>query len=251
MSEPSSASSISTAPDDARRRPAGGGRPRPGGNGRGGGRSIAINLVVAALVAGLGVAGWFIANQHQLLVEEQRKAAEADRRLRALEERLRMTDQVMSETEAETDEEINFWESEVRKLWAVANERNKKWIQDNQKLLQTQKTAIASLQSSDRTLKSAVDRHDKAFNQQQALIDQLASIELQLQQVLRGQRDLVDRVNAATQTAAASSSRVTENEQAIAAIDAYRVQVNTRLSNIESQLRSLAARPAPTPAPAL
>lgn len=210
-----------------------------------------MNLVVAALVAGLGVAGWFIANQHQLLIEEQRKVAEADSRLRALEERLRMTDQVMSETEAETDEEINFWESEVRKLWAVANERNKKWIQDNQKLLQTQKAAIASLQSSDRTLKSAVARHDKAFNQQQALIDQLASIELQLQQVLRSQRDLVDRVNAATQTAAASSSRVTENELAIAAIDAYRVQVNTRLSNIESQLRSLAARPAPTPAPAL
>ena len=198
------------------------------------------------LVAGLGVAGWFIANQHQLLVAEQRKTAEADKRLRALEERLRMTDQVMSETEAETEEEINFWESEVRKLWAVANERNKKWIQDNQKLLQTQKASIASLQSSDRTLKSAVDRHDKAFNQQQALIDQLASIELQLQQVLRGQRDLVDRVNAATQSAAASSSRVTENEQAIAAIDAYRVQVNTRLSNIESQLRSLTARPAPS-----
>ncbi len=251
MPEPSSAPSISTAPDDARRRPASGARPRPGGNGRGGGRSIFINLVVAALVAGLSVAGWFIANQHQLLVEEQRNAAEADGRLRALEDRLRMTDQVMSETEAETDEEINFWESEVRKLWAVANERNRNWIQDNQKLLQTQKANIASLQSSDRTLKSAVDRHDKAFNQQQVLIDQLASIELQLQQVLRGQRDLVDRVNAITQTAAASKSRVAENEQAIAAIDAYRVQVNTRLSSIESQLRSLAARPAPTPVPAL
>ena len=244
MSGPSS-TSISTAPDDARRRPASGGRPRPGGKGSGGGRSLAINLVVAALVAGLGVAGWFIANQHQLLVEEQRKAADADRRLRALEDRLRMTDQVMSETEAETEEEINFWESEVRKLWAVANERNKKWIQDNQKLLQTQKTAIAGLQSADRTLKSAVDRHDRAFNQQQALIDQLASMELQLQQVLRGQRDLVDRVNVATQTASASDSRVTENEQAIAAIDAYRVQVNTRLSNIERQLRSLSASPAP------
>ena len=248
MPERSSDSSISTAPDDARRRPASGGRPRSGGNGRGGGRSITINLVVAALVAGLGVAGWFIANQHRLLVQEQSKVAEADSRLRALEERLRMTDQVMSETGAETEEEINFWESEVRKLWAVANERNKKWIQDNQKLLQTQKAAIASLQSSDRALKSAVDNHDKAFNQQQALIDQLASIELQLQQVLRSQRDLVDRVNAATQTAAVSSSRVTENEQAIAAIDAYRVQVNTRLSNIESRLRSSAPRREPTPA---
>ena len=35
------------------------------------------------------------------------------------------------------------------------------------------------------------------------------------------------------------TGRVTENEQAVAAIDAYRVQVNNRLANIERRLESL------------
>ena len=36
------------------------------------------------------------------------------------------------------------------------------------------------------------------------------------------------------------AGRVSENEQAVAAIDAYRVQVNSRLANIERRLDSIA-----------
>ena len=232
--------SISAAPEDAsgRRRPAAPGGRRRGGKdgGGGGGRMIGINLILAVLVAGLVVAGWFIANQHQLLTDEQLKLASANTRIEALEDRLRMTDQVMTEVGVETDEQINLWESEIRKLWAITNERNKKWIQDNQKLLERQKSTITSLESNDRNLKSAVDRHERAFAQQQAVIDQLASIELQLQQILRGQRDLVDKVNVASQSVASMGTRVTDNEQAVVAIDAYRLQINTRLSDIERRL---------------
>ncbi len=247
MSEHPGTPSIAAEPNDARIRS--GARRRPGG-GPSGGKMILVNALLAALVAGLGVAGWFIANQHQLLLVEQGKTADANRRLRALEERLRMTDQVISETDAETDEQIDFWESEIRKLWAVTNERNKGWIQENQKLLQTQESAINQLQSTNHSLKSAVDRHEQAFSQQQTLVDQLAGIELQLQQVLRGQRDMVDRVNSATQQVAALNSRVKENEQAIAAIDTHRVQINNRLGRIEERLPRPSAAPAPMPAPA-
>ena len=239
MSEHSGTPSIAAEPNDARVRAAAS-RRRPGAPSSG----IFVNLILAVLVAGLGVAGWFIANQHQQILAEQSRNADANRRLQALEERLRMTDQVISETDAETDEQINFWESEIRKLWAVSNERNKDWIQENQKLLASQKAAIGALQGADKTLKSAVDRHEQAFGRQQQLGDQLASIELQLQQVLRGQRDLVDRVNGASQTLAGLSSRVTENEQAIAANDTHRLQINQRLERIENRLAGLAVRPA-------
>lgn len=245
MSEHPGTPSISAEPDDARIRS--GGRRRSGG-GPSGGKLVLINLLLVILVAGLGVAGWFIANQHRLLLAEQDRAENADRRLRALEERLRMTDQVITETGAETDEQIDFWESEIRKLWTVSNERNRGWIEANQKLLQTQKSAIGQLQSTNQSMKSAVDRHEQAFSQQQTLIDQLASIELQLQQVLRSQRDVVDRVNGATQTVAALGSRVTENEQAIAAIDTHRVQINNRLGRIEGRQSPPSAAPAPAPA---
>lgn len=231
--------SISTAPEDAaRRRPGAGGRRRAGGDSSGPGRMIGINLILAVLVAGLVVAGWFIASQHQLLMDEQQKVASAHMRIEALEVGLRETGAVLTETGAETGEQINFWESEIRKLWAISNDRNKKWIEDNQKLLQRQRNTIASLESTDKNLKSAVDRHEGAFAQQQAVIDQLASIELQLQQILRGQRDLVDKVNVASQSVASMATRVADNEQAVAAIDAYRLQINSRLSIIERRLNT-------------
>jgi len=86
----------------------------------------------------------------------------------------------------------------------------------------------------------AVGRHEAVFKQQQAVIDQLTSMEISIQQLANTQRDIVDKVNSASQSVASLNAglanRVRENEQAVAAIDAYRVQVNTRLANIERKL---------------
>lgn len=243
MSDDPLSPSISAAPEDARRRPAAASRRRDSGGG-GGGRMIGFTLVLAVLAAGLAVAGWFIANQQRLLAEEQGRVADAKSRIEAMEDRLRMTDQVMSQTGAETGEQIDFWESEIRKLWAISNDRNKKWIQDNQKLLQSHKTTIQALESTNKSLKSSVARHETALGRQQEVADQLAAIELQLQRVLRGQRDLVDKVNTAGQTVAGMNSSVEDHEQAIAAIDSYRRQFNTRLVDIEQRLDALNPSPA-------
>lgn len=241
MSENPHTPSISAAPEDARRRSPAAARRR---GGDGGGRMIGFTLVLAVLAAGLAVAGWFIANQHRMLTEEQERLADAYASIDALEERLSMTDQVMSETGAQTGEQINLWESEIRKLWDVSNKRNKGWIQDNQRLLNSHKSTIQALEATDKSLKSTVARHEKALGRQDEVADQLASIELQLQRVLRGQRDLVDRVNTAVQTVAGVNSNVQEHEQAIAAIDSYRRQFNTRLVDIEQRLDAL--RPGPS-----
>ena len=104
---------------------------------------------------------------------------------------------------------------------------------------------MSNLEASNRDLSSTVGRHDTAFAQQSAIIDQLASVDLQLQQMVSAQRDLVDKVNASQQSVASLQSglagRVQENEQAVAAIDAYRLQLNTRLADIERRLNSLAS----------
>ena len=242
MSEIGHRPSISTDPEGGRRRPAPAARRRGGGVG-------GIASILAVLAIGLAVAGWFIANQHRQLAAEQSRLADSNARIAALEERLSMTDQVLSETDAETDEQINFWESEIRKLWAISNDRNKKWIQDNQKLLQAQKSAIEALEAADRTMKSSVDRHEQALGRHEEAADQLAAIELQLQQILRGQRDLVDRVNSASQAIAGLSRQAQEHGQAIDAIDGYRKQFNTRLLDIERRLDALSGGP-PSPAAA-
>ena len=208
--------------------------------GGGVGKQIGMNLMMAVLIGGLVLAGWFIANQQQMLKEEQAKVADADSRLLRLESRLSATDSALSQEGDATKEQINLWESEIRKLWAVSNERNKKWIEDNQKAVKSLTGSINGIESTSRDLKAAVGRHETAFAQQQTMIDNLASLELQIQQIARGQRDLVDKVNAANQAVASLragiAAKVDDNAEAIASMDAYRVAVNSRLADIDRRL---------------
>ena len=51
----------------------------------------------------------------------------AQNRIAVLEDRLRITDEAMTNTGQNTNEQIGFWETEIRKLWAITNERNRKW----------------------------------------------------------------------------------------------------------------------------
>lgn len=240
-----SPASISPDPEDATGYRRGTGTRR--GGGAGGGRMIGVNLILALLVAGLVIAGWFIASQHQLLGKEQRASAEASKRIQRLEDRLVATETAMTGSGQDTKEQLGYWESEIRKLWAIANERNRKWIKDNERALGKQRSTLQTLETNNRDLKAAVGRHEVAFDQQQAIMDQLRSVESQLQQLIKAQRELVDKVNGSRQTMASLQAglvnRVKDNEQAVAAIDAYRLQLNTRLADIERRLSSLSVNP--------
>ncbi len=247
MADRSGKGSISTSPEDVsgRRRATVAPRRRSGGDGSG--SRLFGNAVLAVLIVGLVVAGWFILEQYQRLQTEAADLADARSRIDAREDRLRVTDEALTETGAETSEQINFWESEIRKLWAVSNDRNKKWIEDNQKAIAALQTSVSGLQATSREIQSTLGRHESAFARQQEVVDQLTSIQMQLQQMSRSQRDLVDKVNSAQQNVAKLQSglvsRVQENEQAVAAIDAYRLQLNSRLADIERRLNSLSGSP--------
>lgn len=204
------------------------------------GRQIGMNFIMAILLGGLVLAGWFIANQQQMLAEEQSRLSDASQRLQKLENRLSATDSALSQGGQDTKQQINLWESEIRKLWAVSNERNKKWIEGNQAAVKKLNGSLNGIVASNRDLKAAVGRHETAFAQQQTLVDSLASLELQMQQIVRGQRDLVDKVNGANQSVASLkasiANKVDDNAEAIASIDAYRVALNSRLADIERRL---------------
>ena len=155
--------SISPSPEDAAGyRRSGSGRKRASGK-DGGPRMIGINLILAILVAGLVMAGWFIANQHQLLNAEQAELTSSQARIAVLEDRLRITDEAMTNTGQDTKEQIGFWESEIRKLWSVTNERNRKWIKDNEAAVKKQAQALSTLQTSNTNLSASVGRHESAF----------------------------------------------------------------------------------------
>ena len=221
-------------------RPSGSGRRPQRGRQSEGGRGVFLSGVLVVLVGGLAAAGWFIANQQQTLIAEKARLADANNRLERLEMRLSATDTALSQGGADTQEQLTLWESEIRKLWAVANERNRGWIKDNQKALKGLDKSVTGLQSTARDLKAATARHEEAFTQQAALIDQLTSVEIQLQQLVRAQQDLVDKVNTTSQAVAklraGLNSQVEDNTEAIAAIDAYRIATNSRFRDLEQRL---------------
>ena len=232
---------ISTSPDEpqARRRSGrGGGRRRPDGGGSS--SSIAINFVLAILVAGLMVAGWFLANQHQLLAEEQKARKSAEQRLVVLEDRLRVTDEALTETGADTGKQIDRWESEIRKLWAVANERNKGWIKANEAAVAAGKKQTKALEASQAKVQQQLAALDAAITKLGKLSDNIAAVDKKTEEIAATQKDMIGRVNAARQAVASLqaglTNRVEENEQAVASMDAYRSQLNKRLTDLERSL---------------
>lgn len=207
-----------------------------------GGRNIGTSVMLAILVVGLVAAGWFILNQKDMIDKQEGLLSEADTRLKVLEDRLRMTDETLSETGDQTKEKITFWESEIRKLWSVVNDRDKRLIDQNTASIgKLQKTAEA-IESALRAQSVQVDRHEQGMVRQQDLLDQLAAMELQMQQLVASQQDLIAKLNSQREGLNAMKSdlsrRVTENEQAISAIDAYRSQISNRLNELERKIVS-------------
>jgi chromosome segregation ATPase len=235
---------IAANPNDVSgyRRPAG--KPRAERNGAG----MGMNTLLIVLIAGLGAAGWFIVAQHQQLTKAESELSQADRRLAVLEERLQVTDQVMSQSGTEVQSKLGQWESEVQKLWD-ASKRDKQGIADNQAKLKDHESNIDAMQNSIKELKSSDSRQEQALAQQAAIAQQLATVDQQVRQLVAQERQLTDQVNAARQSVSGLETgltrRVTANEKAIEAIDAYRLQLNSRMVELQTRIDALAAPKTP------
>lgn len=226
---------ISAEPDDANSYR---GRKRSGGGSGGSapaGRSFGLNVFLVVIIAALAVAGWFIANQHQQMQADAEDLAIANERLARLEQRLQATDEVFTEVGQETSEEINFWESEVRKLWD-ARKIGKQQTDSNTRAIKASSDSLATLQSELASVQADLDTALAAARQQPELVAQLTAMDGSL-------KGIADNAAAARQSVNALNARIAETEQGLAAFDAFRLQLNRRLSEIERRMDGLAASP--------
>ena len=186
----------------------------------------------------IGVGGWFY---YDLFEATENELKNAGARITQLEDRVRITDEAVTETGASASEQINLWESEIRRL-EQQRKRNKSAIDANQVTMQKQAKTLSAIETSVRGLRAQVSRHDGSFTQQQQIIDELNTLQENVEQLVSQQRDLVDKVNVATMTTSGLRSsleaRVKENEEAITAIDAYRRDVNAQLADLKRRLET-------------
>ncbi len=202
-----------------------------------------MSLLLALMIGGFGIGGWFVFNQQQELLASERERAETEKRLGHLEARQRATDENMSETGEDTNEQLTFWESEIRKVWDVANKRNKKWIQDNQAAITRHQSTLNSVEASLADLRSAVSRNDAKLQQQGEIVERLADVQEQVRTLVRQHRDLVDAVNTSRQVVATLKAslepRVEKIEEAISAIDGSRQTTGAQWSRLRARLDAL------------
>ena len=202
-----------------------------------------MSVLLALMIAGFGIGGWFVFNQQQELLASERERAGTEERLRHLEARLRATDETMTEAGEDTDEQLSFWETEIRKVWDVANKRNKKWIQDNQAAITRHQSSLNSVEASLADLRSAVSRNDAKLQQQGEIVERLADVQEQVRTLIRQHRDLVDSVNTSRQVVATLKAslepRVEKLEEAISAIDGSRKQTGAQWSGLRARLDAL------------
>ena len=198
-----------------------------------------MGVLIAMMIAGFGIGGWFVFNQQRELLASERQRAETEQRVQRLEARLRATDETMTEAGEDTNEQLTFWESEIRKVWDIANKRNKKWIQDNQGAIARHQSILNSVESSLADIRSAVSRNDSKLQQQGEIIDRLADVQNQVRNLVRQQRDLVDSVNTSRQMVASLEPRLKNLEDAISAIDGSRQQSGVQFNRLRARLEAL------------
>jgi len=266
----------------------GGGRKPPAGNGNGGngkGGLAAVWLLLIA-VAVATVAGWYSWDQRIQALESQLEEADYWARhsklalarfegeLSETGENLQERGQSLAEQIAANKSGLEEVSSEIRKLWVVANERNKARLDEYEEQLATLKSALeeekkavasleitleearASLSSEVVALKENSARASEQvtrLSQQMADVDQV--IESRIRRFEREQKlgisGMESRIAAlekkADGVAGSSEIRSLRNQlaslrQTVASIDASRAQLTSRLVRLSDDVDRLEAR---------
>jgi len=185
------------------------------------GRVVFMLFTISVLI----ILGWFVWSINSVLNERTEVLQDSARRIADLEAQLSASAEIFSESDETMTEEISFWESETRKVWA-GYQRHQDWINENTPVIAKMRQDIEGLDVRITSLKGS-----------------LTDIENTLQQILGRQRDLKDDLNTTLQTTNALLEQlqlsVDRHDEDIDSIDAFRKQTNTWILDLRKRLEKL------------
>ncbi len=201
--------------------------------------------IIALLVAlgGVGLGGYF----GWQLMQAQTHLAAADARILELENRLSVSSDESSQSLTQVDAKLRWADSEIRKLWGVAHDTNRKAIAANtEKIAELSKdfaavkkdTAAAKTAASG--LQSQIANSKTALDAAVAKVDGAVNGNAELRKRLQDLTEQLDRTEAQLASLRTVEQKVRTNEEAIAAIDAYRRTINRDILAIKQQLGIIA-----------
>ena len=191
----------------------------------------ALLVALIALAAAL-FSYWQLMQTQDLLKNQQTSLKSQQQRIVELENQLALSDDESAQSLVAVSAKLKEANSEIRKLWGVSYDTNRKAIKAN-------KTAIDSQSKRQQTL-------DKALQAQQTTVNSGNQRLSEQELLMRTLRERVDEQSNNVKSAAAAASdnqkRIAGNEEAIKAFDVFRRTVSRDLLQIKQQIQSPVAR---------
>ena len=191
----------------------------------------ALLVALIALAAAL-FSYWQLMQTQDLLKDQQTSLKSQQQRIVELENQLALSDDESAQSLVAVSAKLKEANSEIRKLWGVSYDTNRKAIKAN-------KTAIDSQSKRQQTL-------DKALQAQQTTVNSGNQRLSEQELLMRTLRERVDEQSNNVKSAAAAASdnqkRIAGNEEAIKAFDVFRRTVSRDLLQIKQQIQSPVAR---------
>ena len=173
----------------------GGTPPEKPGNGGGGGRkgrSGFWGLLAILVVAGAGAAGWYqqserIARMESQLEEADYWARQSKLALARFEgelsetgEDLQQTGQSIEQRFSDQEERLDTTDSEIRKLWGIANDRNKSRLNDHEARLDALNKTVEQAATERAALSAALDSFEESIGSQISALESSLQKDLQV-----------------------------------------------------------------------
>jgi chromosome segregation ATPase len=222
-----------------------GGKGGGGGDGGDGGRKSSGPLFLIALlaVAVAGAAGWY--QQNQRIVQMESQVEEADYWARQSKLALARFEGELSETGEDLQEagqsieqqlsdqsqRLDTADSEIRKLWGVANDRNKSRLNDHETRLKALDETVKEAASKRQALTGTLSELEKT------LASELGTLESSLKQEIAAQGKRVDSQQAALDETKASVAAVDEDVEN--RLKRFQREQSLTIDGLEGRLSSL------------
>ncbi|GLQ30964.1 hypothetical protein [Litoribrevibacter albus] len=163
-------------------------------SGSGGMFAIIVSLILAVLLAGMG---YWVADQFDRVYDQFDRTNQQinllSQRVQVLEGKLDISNDSVASSEAAFRATLKEHDSEIRKLWGVSYDRNRKSIQDQEK-------EIASLKASSKSVKSQTDKISASLTKVDQKVNELTKLKLSdalasIRQDIKQSSDLINALS--------------------------------------------------------
>ena len=236
------------------------------------GSSLPITVLALLIICGATAFSWFSWKQQIEIASLKTQLGEASGfmdqsklLIARLEGKLSETGVELAESGTAAEKKLAFLDSEMRKLWGVAYDRNKKSIEENQealknlesKLLGVQKEQSTSLKKMGQDISGLADEFKKIAKRLEASDARLGSLSNEIS-VLRSEQDVIgsdvkerlvehkkviDNVRKDTQN---YLERTAKLDLSIESINASRRQLNERIVELDKKINALQLKFSPS-----